>query len=531
MEILLLLLVLVLLVILTAFANLARDTISCYLLTPMRIKRVMSRQGVSGPPPRFLVGNILEVASLVTRSTSRDMPSIDHDIVARLLPHYVLWSKIYGKMFIYWNGSEPRLCLTDTDMTKELLGKYSMVSGKSWFQQQGSKNFVGKGVLMANGQDWYHQRHIVAPTFLGDKLKSYTGYILESTEKMLQSLESAVESGKSEVEIGEYMTALTSDIITQTTFGSGCENGKKIFRLLTRLQRLTARSTRHLWFPGSRFFPSKYNRETKSLKKEVERLLTEIIQSRKDCVEIGRSSSWGNDLLGTLLNEMDNRASVTKPTPSSPDRFNLDLQLIMDECKTIVFTGHESTALLLTWTAMLLAAYPSWQDKIREEVKVVCNGGPPSIEHLPKLALLSMVINESLRLYPPVAILPRSAFEDIRLGDLDIPKGLALWIPVLAIHHSEQLWGKDANMFNPERFASRTYAPGRFIPFALGPRNCVGQSFAITEAKMILSMLISRFSFTISENYRHAPVTVLTIRPKHGVQIHLTPLKPKIPSP
>ncbi|KAI4388959.1 hypothetical protein MLD38_001241 [Melastoma candidum] len=525
----LLLAAVVLLVILTTLGKLACETISCYLLTPIRIKKVMSRQGVHGPPPRFLVGNILEVASLVSHSTSQDMPSIDHDIVARLLPHYVLWSKIYGKRFIYWNGSEPRMCLSETDMIKELLGKYSMVSGKSWFQQQGSKNFIGKGLLMANGEDWYNQRHIIAPTFLGDKLKSYAGYILESTEKMLQSLESVVESGKSEVEIGEYLTALASDIITQTTFGSGCEKGKKIFRLLTRLQSLTARSIRHLWFPGSRFFPSKYNREIKSLKKEVEGLLTEIIQSRKDCVEIGRSSSWGNDLLGTLLNEMDNKAAATKPTTPSSDGFNLDHQLIMDECKTIVFAGHETTALLLTWTVMLLAAYPSWQDKVREEVKVVCNGGAPSIDHLPKLTLLSMVINESLRLYPPAAILPRSAFEDIRLGDLDIPKGLALWIPVLAIHHSEQLWGKDANQFNPERFASRSYAPGRFIPFALGPRNCVGQSFAIMEAKMILSMLISRFCFTISENYRHAPVTVLTIRPKHGVQIHLTPLKPKIP--
>ncbi|XP_022848869.1 cytokinin hydroxylase-like [Olea europaea var. sylvestris] len=142
-------------------------------------------------------------------------------------------------------------------------------------------------------------------------------------------------------------------------------------------------------------------------------------------------------------------------------------------------------------------------------------------------SLLSMVINESLRLYPPATVLPRMAFDDIKLGDLHIPKGLSIWIPVLAIHHSEEIWGKDVNEFNPDRFASKSFAPGRhFIPFAAGPRNCIGQSFALMEAKIILAMLISKFSFTISDNYRHAPVIVLTIKPKYGVQICLKSLNP-----
>ncbi|KAL6961007.1 hypothetical protein U1Q18_038770 [Sarracenia purpurea var. burkii] len=252
---------------------------------------------------------------------------------------------------------------------------------------------------------------------------------------------------------------------------------------------------------------------------EVERLLMEIIQSRKDCVEVGRGSSYGNDLLGMLLNEMQKKRSGL-------NGFNLNLQLIMDECKTFFFAGQETTALLLTWTIMLLASNPTWQDKVRAEVNQVCNGAAPSVDHLPKLTLLNMVINESLRLYPPASVLPRMAFEDIKLGDLHIPKGLSIWIPVLAIHHSEELWGKDVNDFNPDRFASKSFAPGRFIPFAAGPRNCVGQAFALMEAKIILAMLISRFSFSISENYRHAPVIVLTIKPKYGVQIRLKPLSP-----
>ncbi|GAB4832308.1 hypothetical protein Ancab_006319 [Ancistrocladus abbreviatus] len=495
------------------------ETISFYWLNPRRIKKFMEKQGVRGPNPRPLIGNLLDMASLVASSTSADMPFINHDLVPRLLPHFVIWSKQYGKRFIYWNGCEPRMCLTDTGMIKELLSKYSYLSGKSWLQQQGSKNFIGGGLLMANGDHWHRQRQLVAPAFTGDKIKSYAGHMVECTEKMLQSLQKDIASGKSEVEIGGVMAGLTADIISRMEFGSSYEKGKRIFQRLTDLQRLCAQASRHLCFPASRFFPSKYNKDIKALKIEVEGMLKEIIESRMATVEMGRSESYGNDLLGILLSEMMKNKSKKGSADGS-----LNMQLIMDECKTFFFAGNETTALLLTWTVMLLASNPFWQDKVREEVAQVCNGSTPSIDHLPKLSLLNMVINESLRLYPPATVLPRMAFEDIKLGNLLIPKGLSIWIPVLAIHHSEELWSKDANEFNPLRFASKSFIPGRFIPFGGGPRNCVGQTFAMIEAKIILAMLVSRFRFSLSSSYRHAPVIVLTIKPKYGVQVCLKPL-------
>ncbi|KAL1536907.1 cytokinin hydroxylase-like [Salvia divinorum] len=504
----------VILIVIVCVMKVTQSSIICYWVSPRRIRKIMEKQGVLGPKPRFLIGNILDMASLLSKSTARDCHSVHHDIVPRLLPHYLLWSKTYGKRFIFWNGVEPRMCLTETELIKELLLKYSSLSGKSWQQQQGSKNFIGRGLLMANGYDWHHQRHIVAPAFMGDKLKSYAGYMVDCTKQMITSLENALENRQREFEIGGYMARLTADIISRTEFDTNYEKGKQIFHLLTVLQNLCASSTRHLWFPGSRFLPSKYNREIKSLKGEVERLLMEIIESRKDCVEMGRSSSYGDDLLGMLLNEMQKK-----------NKSGLNLQVIMDECKTFFFAGHDTTALLLTWTMMLLATNPSWQQRIRAQVKQVCNGAPLSVEHLSKLTELKMVINESLRLYPPASLLPRMAFEDIKLGDLVIPKGLSIWIPVLAIHHNPEIWGKDANEFNPERFASKSGAwRQHFIPFAAGPRNCVGQGFALMEANIILAMLISKFSFTISPNYRHAPLLVLTMKPKYGVQILLEPL-------
>ncbi|KAJ6369710.1 hypothetical protein OIU76_028041 [Salix suchowensis] len=235
---------------------------------------------------------------------------------------------------------------------------------------------------MANGSDWHHQRHIAAPAFMGERLKSYAGLMVECTKRMLQSLQNAVESGQTEVEIGGYMTRVSADIISRAEFDSSYEKGKRIFHLLTELQSLCHQATRHLCLPGSRFFPSNYNRQIKSKKMEMDKLLLGIIQSRKDCVEIGRSSSYGNDLLGMLVNEMESRRI---------DGFNINLQLIMDECKTFFFAGHETTSLLLTWTIMLLASNPTWQEKVRAEVNEVCNGEAPSIDHLSKFNLVSEI--------------------------------------------------------------------------------------------------------------------------------------------
>ncbi|XP_052205622.1 cytokinin hydroxylase-like [Diospyros lotus] len=516
--------VVVLLALLVALfaAGVAYETIICYFLTPRRIKQAMEKQGVHGPKPRFLIGNMMDVAAMLARSTAAPIDSGNHGVVPRLLPHFVAWSRVYGKRFIFWNGAEPRLCLTEIELIRELLWKYSTKAGKSWLQQEGSKHFIGRGVLMANGDDWLHQRGTVAPAFMGEKLKSHAGHVVECTKQLLQKLADELAAGRIEFEIGEYMSQLTADIILRTEFGGSHDKGKQIFHLLRLSQRLCARASRHLCFPGSRFLPSKYNREIKSIKMEVERVLMEMIQRRKDNVEIGRSSSYGSDLLGTLLNEMQKKRSSSS---LSGNGFSLNLQVIMDECKTFLFAGHETTALLLTWTVMLLATNPAWQDRVRAEVNRVCGACAPSPDRLSKLSLLNMVIKESLRLYPPASVLPRMAFEDIKLGDLHIPKGLSIWIPMLAIHHSEELWGEDASEFKPQRFAAKSNSNGRFfIPFGAGPRNCVGQAFAMMEAKIILAMLITRFSFVISENYRHAPVIVLTIKPKHGVQICLKPL-------
>ncbi|KQJ98354.1 cytokinin hydroxylase [Brachypodium distachyon] len=510
-------------------AKAAWVTISCYYLSPARIRRILASQGVQGPTPRPLVGNLREVSALVAESTAHDMGSLSHDIVGRLLPHYLLWSKTFGKPFVYFYGSEPRVCVTDAAMVRELLSpKHARVTGKSWMQRQGAKHFIGGGLLMANGAVWSRQRHVVAPAFMADRLRGRVGHMAECARKAVRALR---EAGDYEVEIGAHMARLAGDVIARTEFGTSYETGKRIFVLIEELQRLTAKASRYLWVPGSQYFPSKYRRQIKRLNGELEQVLKESIQRSREIADEGRAPSdaacGGRGLLGMLL------AETEKKKNENAAGGYYDAQTMIDECKTFFFAGHETSALLLTWAIMLLSTHPEWQDKARAEVAHVCGGGPPTADHLPKLTVLQMVINETLRLYPPATLLPRMAFEDITLGDresggLRVPKGASVWIPVLAIHHDEAVWGADAHEFRPDRFAASGGGSrpggGRFLPFAAGPRNCVGQAYAMVEAKVVLATMLAGFRFGISDEYRHAPVNVLTLRPRHGVPVRLLPL-------
>ena len=141
---------------------------------------------------------------------------------------------------------------------------------------------------------------------------------------------------------------------------------------------------------------------------------------------------------------------------------------------------------------------------------------------------MSLIINESLRLYPPANVMSRQVEREVRLGKLNLPANIYLHIPVLALHHDPEIWGEDVHLFKPERFSEGVAKATKdnmaaFLPFGMGPRTCLGFNFAIIEAKIALTMILQRYSFTLSPAYVHSPVQILSNRPQYGLQIILNP--------
>jgi len=197
---------------------------------------------------------------------------------------------------------------------------------------------------------------------------------------------------------------------------------------------------------------------------------------------------------------------------------------MVDECKTFYFAGHETTNGVLAWSLFLLAIHTDWQEKARKEVFELFGQESPNAEGIARLKIMSMILNETLRLYPPVISLLRRVEREIGLGKLILPANTYVLLPVLALHHDSEIWGQDVHLFKPERFADGVAKATNnniagFIPFGFGPRICVGLNFATNEIKIALSMILQRYKFILSSNYVHHPVPLITIRPKNGIPI------------
>lgn len=228
----------------------------------------------------------------------------------------------------------------------------------------------------------------------------------------------------------------------------------------------------------------------------------------------------GKDLLQMILDGAKFYGGVDSPSLGiTRDKF------IVDNCKNIYFAGHETTAITAAWILMLLAAYPAWQTRVREEVQEICKGGVPDAEMLRSMKVLTMVIQETLRLYPPGVFVSRKALQDIQLKDILVPKGMHVQVPISILHQDTDLWGPDAHQFNPGRFENGVLGacklPQAFIPFGVGTRICVGQHLAMIELKVILSLILTKFCFALSPTYRHSPAFKLVVQPEHGINLQV----------
>ncbi|XP_071733238.1 cytochrome P450 734A1 [Rutidosis leptorrhynchoides] len=480
-------------------------TLYKFIWIPFRIQHHFHKQGITGPIYRPIFGNSAGIRrKMIAEVESSRSVSFNHDeVVKRVMPHYYNWSKVYGDPFLYWFGSKGRLAVSDPDMIKEILVNKSGSFGKIRFNPV-FKGLFGEGLVGLEGERWVVHRRITSQAFNMERVKEWVPEIVDSIQNMMSKWDEKMEeTNKFELEFDAYKEFhdLSADVISRTAFGSNFVEGKRIIELQEQQAVLVLQAARNVYIPGFRYLPTKRNRILWKLEKQTTELVRDLIKKNKNMMPNT------NTLLASLM------------YPYKKDDI-LDLKEIVDECKTFYFAGKETTANLLTWVFLLLGLHQEWQNKTREEVVRVCGDKSPNAENLANLKIVSMILNETLRLYPPAVMMMRQAYEDVRVGNkLDIPNGTQLFLAMTAVHHDARIWGEDANEFNPMRFAEPRNHLASYFPFGLGSRICVGQNLAMVEAKIVLAMIVRHYSFVVSSSYVHAPMQSLTLQPQYGAQI------------
>lgn len=486
-------------------------------ISPIQRNHKLQRCGFQGPTPNFPFGNIQEMKKKNGVDSSSGSSKITHDIHSTVFPYFSRWQNSYGKVFIYWLGAESFLYIADPEFLKKMSTE---VIAKRWGKPNVFRNdrepMFGKGLVMAEGSEWVHHRHVIAPLFSPLNLKAMVSIMVDSTKQMIDRWITQIDSGNPEMDVEREIVATAGEIIAKTSCGMKDENARKIGEKLHTLQMKLFKTTRYVGVPYIKCIEMKKTLETKKLGKEIDKLLLYVIETRK---ESKVKQQGREDLLDLLLqeNQVDGKYGKILTTKQ-----------LVDECKTFFIGGHETTALAISWTLMLLAMHKDWQNQLRDEIREVVGDKDVDINVLAGLKKMKWVMNEVLRLYPTAPNVQRQAREDIKLDNLTIPNGTNMWIDVVAMHHDSSLWGENVNEFLPERFMDDVNGGCNqkmgYLPFGFGGRMCVGRNLGFMEYKIVLTLLLSRFSFKISPNYIHSPCIMLTLRPAYGLPLIVQPL-------
>ncbi|XP_057954988.1 cytochrome P450 CYP72A616-like [Malania oleifera] len=494
---------------------------------PKMIAKQLRAQGVHVLPYKLFSGNTRETAKHLSRESRSDEQTQQlppHDILPRLNPFLHQMVTTHKNEFIVWQGATPQLTISNPKLIREVLLNKLGCFNKS--MASAPELFV-KGLASYEGSKWAKHRQIINPAFHMEKLKGMLPAFSTCLEEMIEQWHMLVDSIDScELDVLHEFEKVTGDVISRAAFGSNFQEGRLIFSLQKEQARLFLQSITSFNFPWSSFYrffmPTKTQKRMKCINKEVKALLRGMIEKRKKAIQLGIEDK--DDLLSLLLKSNNNYLRESKKPNSG-----MTTEDVIEECKLFYFAGHETTANLLSWTMILLSMHKYWQERGREEVLQVIGKNKPSFDDLTNLKMVNMILLEVLRLYPATSII-RNTNQKTKLGHLELPVGVQIYMPIHVVHRDPEQWGEVSMDFNPERFsrgilkASKDQAS--FFGFGWGPRMCIGQNFAMLEAKLALTVILQNFSFSLSPSYIHAPTVAVTLQPGHGAQIILHKLRP-----
>lgn len=362
---------------------------------------------------------------------------------------------------------------------------------------------TGMGLLLSEGEDWRHQRRTIAPALAPRNMPMLARHVVTCAREALATL--TAQAGES-VDLLAAMQALALDIAGRSMFSLEMRQyGAAMRRMLTEYGRRYAQP--HLLdmvLPPS--IPTLRDLGRRRFQRAWMGLMEEIMRVR----QATPSSDTPRDLFDLLLAARD---------PESGEGFS-QAQL-RDQVATLILAGHETTAVTLFWSLVLLCGAPDEQRLVAEEVRQLDITPDTAMDVLPRLVRTRAVISEALRLYPPAFTIVRQAIGADRAGAIEIPRGAVLMIAPWVLGRHRRFW-RDPDAFDPSRFLPGAPAIPRFayLPFGAGPRVCVGAQFALTEATLVLAAMIREFAVSLDEA-PPMPVAIVTTQPDHPPKFRL----------
>ncbi|WP_311170517.1 cytochrome P450 [Halobellus ordinarius] len=377
------------------------------------------------------------------------------------------------------------------------------------FQDDAIGTLLGDGLLLSEGDTWRKQRQLAQPAFGPNRIAKMGELITRHAESMLDDWNPGDLT-----DVHLEMARVTVRIIVEAMFGSQLtdEQTRTIQENLEPLGRRFEPSPARFLIPD--WLPTRENRQYHESVRTLEGIIDDIVEERRGTeydpsVDPAADGDDPMDLLSVLLRAKGRGEQTDKQ--------------LRDEMMTMLLAGHDTTALTLTYTWYLLSEHPEVESRVHAELDEVCGGDPPTAADVRDLDYLERVIQESMRLYPPVYVLFREPKVDVRLGGYRIPRGSAVMLSQFAVHRSGR-WYDEPETFDPDRWlpARRAERPRfSYFPFGGGPRHCIGKHLSMLEAKLILGTVASEYELDYARDRPFDLRGSLTMHPEEPMAMRV----------
>jgi cytochrome P450 len=404
----------------------------------------------------------------------------------------------FGEVVYFKIGPRRSYLITNPDDVRHVLQDNARNFHKSPLYDK-LRTFLGNGLLTSEDDFWLRQRRIAQPAFHRQRLAALSAGMVDAARDAAARWEPFASAGRP-VDVDEEMMRITRTVVLRTLLGADLGPfTPSIDHAWTVVNQHIGES---FWSVGFDTLPTPKYRRFQAARTVLRGAVDHVISTRR------RHPTDSDDLLSMLMSARDEESGEVMT----------DEQLRV-EVMTFLLAGQETTSLALAWTWYLLGQHPTVRERLETEIDAALGGKPPEYADLAKLPYLRMVIDESMRLYPPAWGLSREALHDDRLGGFRLPRGwLALVIPYV-LHRLPAFWSDPAR-FDPERFSperSATRPKFVYLPFGAGPRQCIGNQFALIESQLILATLAQAYRLHVTPEHKVEPWALITLRPRFGM--------------